>query len=207
MITGDRYHASLGTAEVLLRMLDAPVSPEGREHLAEYLINCVRHGVPGKFVLVLVAGVKTGLLMRCTLQMAGISDRAGCDRLDVAVMKLPFEGALPAGTITVSGARNDDGVLALTVRGDAVDPAEVFAAVLRHGNDELFLLLEATDREVPPARSTVLTGGWASMRSVHRAHAQVSLQITLSEREQDTADGTALFARRVARAEHHGVDP
>ncbi|MDF2443584.1 MAG: hypothetical protein JWR01_1787 [Subtercola sp.] len=194
----DRYFASMGTAEVLLRVIDDPLTAEARDRLGEWLINVVRHVVPGKFVL--VAGVKTGLLMRRALQLSGITDRAGRDRLDDEVLALPVGGALENGAIEVSGARNDDGVLALTVRGDGVSPAELFAAVLRHGNDELQLLIDAMDREVPPATSTVLTGGWADMSSVQRARALVLPALTVSQRAQDTSYGATMFAARLLPA-------
>lgn len=195
--TGDRYHASLGTAEVLLRVLDEPLPPAARVRLAEHLINHVRHVVPGRFVL--VAGVKTGLLQRRALQLAGISDRAGRDALDTAVMALPLAGELAEGSVEVAGARNDDGVLRLVVNSDGVSPAELFGAVLRHGNDELAVLVDAMDREVTPATSTVLTGGWAGMRSVVRARAQVLPDPRFSGREEDTALGAAGFAARLLR--------
>ena len=155
-IPAARYHVSMGTAEVLLRVIDAPLGYAARTRLAEHLINEVRHVVPGKHVL--VAGLKSGLLLRRTLQVLGIRDRDGRDRLDAAVMAIPHEGTLPAGGIGVAGARNDDGVLALTVRTDDVSPAEVFAAVLRHTNDEIARLVDAMDAEVPAATSAMLTG-------------------------------------------------
>ncbi|WP_440708993.1 FGGY-family carbohydrate kinase [Herbiconiux sp. YIM B11900] len=191
----DRYHVSMGTAEVLLRVLDAPLPFEARDRLADWLINCVRHVVPGKWVL--VAGVKTGLLMRRTLQLVGVNDRAGRDALDAAVMEQPYEGVLQPGDVEVAGARNDDGVLRLVVRADGAGPADLFGAVLRHGNDELALLVEAMDREVAPARSALLTGGWASMRSVQRARSEVLAGVRVSDRSQDTAYGAAVFATRL----------
>src|SRR3954451_14173558 len=128
-IPEDRYHVSMGTAEVLLRVLDEPLPFEAREFLARCLINSVRHVVPGRRVV--VAGVKTGLLMRRALQLCGISDRTGRDHLDDVAHALPLEGSLPVDAIRVGGARNDDGVLSLTVRADGVSPAELFNAVLR----------------------------------------------------------------------------
>ncbi|ALE72630.1 carbohydrate kinase [Pseudonocardia sp. EC080610-09] len=192
------YHVSIGTAEVLLRVVDAPLGYAARARLAEYLINEVRHVVPGKHVL--VAGVKTGLLLRRALQTFGVGDRAGRDRLDAAVLDLPYEGALPDGGIEVSGARNDDGELAITVRTDGVSPAEVVAAVLRHSNDEIARLVTAIDRELPPATSATLTGGWAGMDSVRRARAQVLPGVTVSGRAQETAYGAALVAARLTPA-------
>lgn len=189
----ERYHVSMGTAEVLLRRLDEPLPFAARERLAEVFINCVRHVVPGTWVL--VAGVKTGLLMRRTLQLVGVTDRGGRDALDDQIMALPFDGLLGDGDIEVSGARNDDGVLKLTVRADGAAPAEIFGAVLRHGNDELRVLIEAMDREVTPATSALLTGGWASMRSVQRARSAVLTGVQVSHRAQDTAYGAAVFAR------------
>ena len=112
-IPQDRYHVSMGTAaKVLLRVLDEPISFEARERLAGRLVNSVRHVVPGKHVV--VAGVKTGLLMRRALQLSGISDRAGRDRLDDLALALPLEGRLSADALEVRGARNDEGDLSLT---------------------------------------------------------------------------------------------
>ena len=194
----DHYHVSMGTAEVLLRVIDAPLGFEARGRLADHLINEVRHVVPGKHVL--VAGVKSGLLLRRALQTAGITDRAGRDVLDTGVMALPFEGAVPAGAIEVSGARNDDGVLKLTVRGDGATPAEVFGAVLRHSNDEIAELIRAMDRELPPAISATLTGGWAGMAAVRRARSRVLPALSVSSREQETAYGATRAAARLLKA-------
>jgi sugar (pentulose or hexulose) kinase len=190
-----RYYASIGTAEVLVRILDHPLPAAARERLGENLINYVRHVVPGQYAL--VAGVKTGLLMRRILQLAGITDRAGRDRLDAEVLTLPVEGLLGPEAIRVTGARNDDGILAVTVRSDGVSPAEVFAAALRHGNAELHRLIEAMDREVDPADATVLTGGWASMLSVQRSRSLVLPRMSVSHRTQETAYGAAVAAGRL----------
>jgi hypothetical protein len=97
----------------------------------------------------------------------------------------------------VGGARNDDGVLSLKVLADDVSPAELFNAVLRHGNDEIRLLVEAMDEIIPPARSTLLTGGWSGMRSVQRARSEALPNLTVSSREQETGYGAALLAARV----------
>jgi len=189
------YHVSLGTSEVLLRVLDAPLGFDARARLAEALINEVAHIVPGKHVL--VAGAKSGLLLRRALQAAGISDRAGRDRLDTEVMALPYGGELPAGAIEVGGARNDDGVLRLVLHADGATPAEIFGAVLRHSNDEIAHLIAVMEREVTPATHATLTGGWAGMTSVVRARAEVLPRLSVSTREQDTAYGAARIAARL----------
>ena len=199
-IPDGHYHVSFGTAEVLLRVVDAPLGYAARTRLAGHLINEVRHIVPGKHVL--VAGVKSGLLLRRTLQAVGIRDRAGRDRLDAAVMELPYDGALPSGGLEISGARNDDGVLAITVRTDDISPAEIFAAVLRHSNDEIEQLIAAMDRELPPATTATLTGGWAGMASVRRARAEVLPRLSVSSRAQETAFGAARIATRLLGAAH-----
>lgn len=190
-IPPERYHVSMGTAEVLLRVVDDPLDFDARTRLGDALVNCVRHVVPGKYVL--VAGVKTGLLMRRALQMFGISDAEGRDRLEQQLSALETS-ALAAGAVEVTGARNDDGVLRLTVRSDGITPAEVFNAILEHGNDEIRLLVEAMDREVPPATAALLTGGWAGMPSVARARARVLPDVRVSQRSQDTAYGATRTA-------------
>lgn len=197
-LSADHYHVSIGTAEVLLRVVDGPLGFDARQRLAEELINEVRHVTPGKHVL--IAGVKTGLLLRRALQAAGISDRRGRDQLDTEVMALPLEGTLPTGAIEASGARNDDGVLSLAFRTDGVSPAEVFGAILRHSNDEIAKLIDAMERELPRANGATLTGGWAGMASVQRARSQVLPEIRVSPREQETAYAAALVAARLARA-------
>nr|WP_314144326.1 FGGY family carbohydrate kinase [uncultured Rhodococcus sp.] len=194
-IPNDRYHVSMGTAEVLLRVLDAPLTPAARSRLADHLINSVRHVVPGQHVL--VAGVKTGLLMRRALQLCDITDRAGRDLLDQRVCVLSADGPSTDGGIEIAGARNDDGVLSITVRTDGVDAAELFRSILLHGNDEIARLIAALDAEVAPARTTLLTGGWASMASIREARAQVLPDVSVSTRAQDTAYGAALFAARL----------
>jgi tagatose-1,6-bisphosphate aldolase/sugar (pentulose or hexulose) kinase len=199
-IPAGHYHVSLGTAEVLLRVVDAPLGYEARTRLADHLINEVHHIVPGQHVL--VAGVKSGLLLRRMLQAMGIRDRAGRDRLDAAVMELPYAGTLPAGGLEISGARNDDGALTITVRTDDISPAEIFAAVLRHSNDEIQQLIAAMDRELPPATTAKLTGGWADMASVRRARAEVLPRLAVSSRAQETAFGAARIAARLLPTPH-----
>lgn len=196
----DTYHVSIGTAEVLLRVLDTPLTFEARKRLGDALINVVRHVRPGEFVL--VAGVKSGLIMRRVLQLLGITDRAGRDELDQRVAILSGS-ALSAGAIEVSGARNDDGVLKLTVRTDGVTPEELFRAVLEHANDEIQLLIDAMDREVSPATATLITGGWAEMASVVESRAQVLPNVYTSERSQETASGAVQFARELFENTHH----
>ena len=54
---------------MLLRVVDAPLGYAARTRLADHLVDEVRRIVPGKHVL--VAGVKSGLLLRRTLQAVG----------------------------------------------------------------------------------------------------------------------------------------
>ncbi len=104
--------------------------------------------------------------MRRALQLCDITDRAGRDRLDQLRSERLPPGTIVDGGIEVSGARNDDGVLALTIRTDGVNSAELFRSILLHGNEECAPHPSALDAEVPPARSTPLTGGWAGMSCV-----------------------------------------
>ena len=188
-LAADRYDVSFGTAEVLLRVLETPLDRPARARLAAHLIDVVPHVVPGRWAL--VAGVKTGLLLRRALRMFGIADAAARDALDAEVMALPDE--LPA--VETSGARNDDGSLRLAILSDGVSPAAVFESILRHSNDEIRLLVQAIDRELPSATSSRLTGGWSSLRSVRRARSAVLPDLRVSDREQDTAYGAVLLAR------------
>ena len=86
---------------------------------------------------------------------------------------------------------------AVTVRADGVGPADVSRAALDHGNAELERLITAMEAEVPPGRSTLITGGWTGMRSVRAARARVFPALEVSDRSQDTAYGAAQLAARL----------
>ncbi|WP_314456022.1 FGGY family carbohydrate kinase [uncultured Microbacterium sp.] len=189
--TGQLYD-SMGTAEALVRVLDDTLPFAARERLAHAGINCVRHVIPGKYVL--LAGTKSGLLMRRVLQLLGIADAMGRARIDEAAMALPVDGTLADGGLEVSGARNDDGVLKIVAQSDGLSPAELFAAALRHGNDMLAECMAVMDREVAPPTSTVLTGGWSTMASVVRSRSALLPDVTVSTHDEGTAYGAALFA-------------
>ncbi|PDQ35700.1 MAG: hypothetical protein B5766_04380 [Candidatus Lumbricidophila eiseniae] len=194
-IPPDRYHVSCGTAEVLLRVLSTPLTRQARERLGAELINCVRHVTPHTWVL--VAGTKSGLVAGRALQLLGIRDRLARDALDTLVMaRVVNDGPARTDTIEVTGARNDDGVLRISVYADQSDPADLFTAVLAHGNDELRRLIAAMDREILPATSSFVTGGWASMRSVQWARTQVLPRPHFSDRVQETAYGASLLAQK-----------
>lgn len=195
----DRYHVSMGTAEVLLRVVDTPLTFQARNHLADHLINCVPHVLPDRWVI--VAGVKTGLLMRRALALLGVTDEQSRAALDEAVLALP-PAASSSPTVTVSGARNDDGVLSLTVGADDLSPALLMDAILEHGNQEIHRLIEAMDAVLPPATSTLFTGGWASWASVRSARSRVLPGLEVSQRPQDTAYGAALLARALCADPH-----
>lgn len=191
----DTYHVSLGTAEVLLRVIDKPLGRAARERLAGYLINEVHHIVPGKRVL--VAGLKTGLLLSRAMHAIGVHDRAARAELDRAVVALGPLAEGDPGPVTASGARNDDGELRLTFTADGARPEHVFRAVLEHSNDEIRRLIHAMDAELPPATSAILTGGWIGMRSVVDARAEVLPHLTVSDRAQETAYGATRSAARL----------
>lgn len=189
--TGQLYD-SMGTAEALVRVLDDTLPFDARERLAHAGINCVRHVIPGKYVL--LAGTKSGLLMRRVLQLLGITDATGRAAIDAAALALPVVGTLADGGLEVVGAPNDDGVLKIVAQSDGLSPAELFAATLRHGNDVLAELMDVMDREVAPPTSTVLTGGWSSMASVVRSRSALLPEVTVSTHDEGTAYGAALFA-------------
>ena len=213
--SGELYD-SMGTAEALVRVLDETLPFDARERLALAGINTVRHVLPGKYVL--LAGTKSGLLMRRVLQMLGITDEHGRRDIDARVMAMPVAGGLSEGGLVVSGARNDDGVLRIVANSDGLSPEELFISTLLHGNDMAAELMDVMDREVPPPTSTLLTGGWAKMASVVRARELVFPSVSISTHEEGTAYGAALFAAYAASdeddfsafaadfLEHHATD-
>lgn len=189
-----RYHVSMGTAEVVLRVHEQPLSFDERHLLATNLIDCVRHVVPGRHAV--VAGTKSGLLMRRILALGGIGDAQERDQLDAAVLAAPMD---PHG-VRVAGARNDDGVLRIEVQTDHVGAVELFSAALQHGNLEVRRLIELVDSVLGPGTSSLVTGGWSAMQSVRQARSQVLPAASFAPPQQDTAYGAAMVAANLARA-------
>lgn len=190
VLATDQMYDSIGTAEALIRVLDGPLDAATRDRLACHGINVLRHLLPGQGIM--LAGTKSGLLLRRVLQLVGVGDADGREALDALVMALPEGGGPAAASLQVSGARNDGGVLSLRADGDGLSPALLFAATLAHGTDLLRDVVDHMDAEVPPARRTVVAGGWAGMQSVRRARSAALPDVTFSDRPEDTAFGAAL---------------
>lgn len=194
-----QLYDSIGTAEALVRVLDRPLDTDARTRLAVRGIDVVRHMLPGRSVL--LAGTRTGLLMRRVLQLVGINDVAGRDRLDDAVMALP---QVPAG-LRVSGADNTEGVLTVHAETDGLSPEALFAATLQHSTELLRDVLGYMDAEVPPPTSAIIAGGWAQMKCVRRSRAAELPNVTFSGHQEDTAFGAAIVAAFAADESAHDL--
>ncbi len=206
--TADTLYVSMGTAEALVRPIDGLLDRASRERLAADGIDVLRHLLPGRGVI--LAGVKTGLLLRRVLQLVGVNDARGREAMDAAVL------ALPAGaeqSLTIAGAHNDDGVLQVRADVDGLSPAHLFAATLAHADDEVARLLGLIDEVAGPATRSVVSGGWSRMASVQAARRRVLPDPSFSPRSEDTAVGAALVGACAAagdpdlgafiRATHH----
>jgi sugar (pentulose or hexulose) kinase len=179
---------SFGTAQVLLRTTPQALDYPSRERLALVGINAVHHVMGDRRIL--VAGTRSGLLLRRTLNLLGIADQAGREALDAAAMA----GSADVGAVVVSGARNDDGTLRIAVDNDTSSPAALWLAVLAHTTQEVGSLLDAMEAEVGPFTETVLAGGWTRMRSVRQAKCKSLPAVRFAHRGQAGAFGAAMFA-------------
>jgi len=189
--TADLYD-SIGTAEALVRVLDDPLDVGARDRLARQGVNVVRHMLPGRSTM--LAGTRGGLVLRRVLSLVGVHDAAGRARLDAEVMALPDRGGPAAASIRVLGAWNHESALAVHTDADELSPALLFAAALAHSTDVLTEVVARMEAEVPPARRTVVAGGWAGMESVRRARRLALPGVTFSDRQEDTAFGAAMVA-------------
>lgn len=191
-----QLYCSMGTAEALVRVLDHPLDRAARDRLARHGINVLRHALPGKSIM--LVGTRTGLLLRRVLQLIGVEDAAGRAALDERVMRLPVDVVDTIDTLSVTGAKNDDGVLQIRADGDGLSPELLFAATLRHGTETITWHLDLMTAEVAPHTQTLVSGGWASMRSVRRERASLWPDLTCSTRSEDTAFGAAMFGAYAA---------
>jgi sugar (pentulose or hexulose) kinase len=184
---------SFGTAQVLLRTTPQALDYPSRERLALVGINTVHHVMGDRRIL--VAGTRSGLLLRRTLNLLGIIDNAGREALDAAAMAKSAD----ASGIAVSGARNDDGTLRITVDTDTSSPAGLWLAVLANGTQEVDSLLDAMEAEVGPFAETVVAGGWTRMRSVRQAKQKALPAVRFANRGQAGAFGAAMFAAHATK--------
>ncbi len=190
VLSTDGLYDSMGTAEALVRVLDDPLDVAARDRLARHGVNVVRHMLPGRSTM--LAGTRGGLVLRRVLSLVGVHDAAGRARLDAAVMALPDRGGPAAASITVRGAWNHESALAVHAETDDLSPALLFAAALAHSTDVLTEVVARMEAEVPPARHTVVAGGWAGMDSVRRSRRLALPDVTFSDHQEDTALGAAL---------------
>lgn len=187
---GDLYD-SIGTAEALLRVVEGTLDGDLRARLAGQGITVGAHLLPGRGVL--LAGLKTGLILRRVLQLVGVTDAAGRSALDERVLALPSD---PPGAhaLRVTGAAGSDGVLALRADGDELSPELFFATALAHSTEALVEVLDRMDAAVGRAERTVLSGGWCAMHAILRARAAVLPRVEVSEQIEGTVYGAALIA-------------
>jgi sugar (pentulose or hexulose) kinase len=185
----DLYN-SMGTAEALVRVLSGTLDADTRGRLAAHHVNVGAHLLPGRGVM--IAGVKTGLLLRRLLQLVGVTDVTGRARLDERVVALA-DADTAAHALHITGADNSDGVLSVRVDGDGLSPELFFAVTLAHCTETLAGVLRRMDAEVGPAERTVLSGGWSSMHSVRRARARIMPGLQISDGAEGTAFGAGLI--------------
>ena len=154
-------------------------------------INVGAHLLPGRGVL--LAGIKTGLLLRRLLQLVGVTDAAGRARLDERVMALAERagGARAARHRRRQQRRGAGGA----GRRRRAQPRAVLRRRPRalHPDPGRACWAGWTPRSGRPTR-TVLSGGWSSMRSVRRARAGVLPGLDISDRPEGTAYGAGLIA-------------
>jgi sugar (pentulose or hexulose) kinase len=184
-----QLYDSMGTAEALVRVLEEPLPRERRAALAEVEVDTVRHLLPGRSTL--LASCRTGLALRRVLNLVGVTDAAGRDVLDAAVMALPDDQDL--SSIEVTGAEDTSSTLTIHVVDDDVSPALLFATALAHADHTLAAVVDRLDAEVGPATQTIVAGGWAGMAAVQRARRALLPGVTFSVRSEDTAHGAALI--------------
>ncbi len=199
---GTAFH-SVGTAQVIVRPVEGATSFASRERLAAHGIDTVTHVLGSRPVL--IAGTRTGLLMRKALSLLGA--QADPRRSDLDKAALPLAEADLLDGVHVSGARDDDGCLRLTVASDDISPAVLWAAVLLHDRDEIARLLRLMADEVGDFTKTVVSGGWTRMSSVRAAKSRALPAVTFSGREDVGAFGAALFGSFAAELSEHVQQP
>lgn len=189
--------SSCGTAEVLLRSVPRVLDDDERTRLVDLGIDAGRHILPGHSAL--IAGMRSGLVMRRVLGLVDADDPGRRDELD---RRWQPAGARPA-SVRVSGASAHDDDVSIHL-GDGATPDAAWAATLEHLALQTQALLAGISGVVGEHRSAVAAGGWTRLRSVRESKARVLPRLRFCPVDQPGARGAALFA--ACAAGEGGVD-
>lgn len=192
---------SFGTAEAFLVASAHVPAPDVVAGLSAHGVSVYPHVVHGTTGL--LAGMRTGLVLKRVLRLLGADDETGRTRVDHESLAHRGERS----DIGVSGFAMRDHDVVVTLRGDSPTPGRVWRAALDRSTEHAAGLLAHLGTAGVPIERLVLAGGWSRMPSVLDARRALAPTVEVAAVQQPGPRGAALFGRWAAvHADPHDVD-
>lgn len=184
---------SFGTAEAFLVASAHMPDPDVVRQLTTQGVSVYPHVVHGTTGL--LAGMRTGLVLKRVLRLLGADDEDGRSRVDRE--SLAHRGDR-SGDIGVTGFAMSDHDVTLCLRGDSPAPGKVWRAALDHSTAHAATLLSHLGTAGVPIERLVLAGGWSRMPSVLHARRTLAPRVEVAALQQPGTRGAALYGRWAA---------
>jgi sugar (pentulose or hexulose) kinase len=183
---------SVGTAEAFLVASAHLPGPEVVADLTAHGVTVHPHVVHGTTGL--LAGMRTGLVLKRVLRMLDADDDAGRRRLE----EQATADLTGHHDIEVSGFAMRDHDVVVTVRGDSPSPGLLWRTAVDRSTEHAAGLLAQLGSSGIPIERLVLAGGWSRMPSIVAARRTLARSVEVSDVAQPGLRGAALFGRWAA---------
>lgn len=184
---------SFGTAEAFVVASAHLPAPDVVRELTGHGVSVYPHVVHGTTGL--LAGMRTGLVLKRVLRLLGADDEDGRSRVDRESLAHRGDHTVDIG---VSGFSMSDQDVTVHLRGDSPTPGKVWRAALDHSTAHAAGLLSHLGDAGVLIERLVLAGGWSRMPSVLDARRALAPTVEIAAIQQPGPRGAALYGRWAA---------
>jgi len=184
---------SFGTAEAFLVASEHVPDPDVVRALTSHGVSVYPHVVQGTTGL--LAGMRTGLVLKRVLRLLGADDEDGRSRVDRESLAHRGDRSRDIG---VTGFSMSDSDVTVQLRGESPTPGRVWRAALDHSTAHAATLLSHLGTAGVPIERLVLAGGWSRMPSVLDARRALAASVEVAAIQQPGPRGAALYGRWAA---------
>lgn len=197
---------SMGTAEAFVCATPVVPDPESVAALVALGVGTYSHVV--RNTTALIAGMRTGLVLKRVLAIAGLYNDEG--RRSVDHVRFDRESSAPTlgAGIRVHGYEMAGSPVSIVIDDDDVTPQDLWAAALQsvtHGARDLVNGIRSQGIEIS---DLVVAGGWTRMESVLATRHALAGTVRQARDTQPGLMGASLMARWASGADSaHGIPP
>ena len=193
---------SMGTAEAFVCASPTLPDPTAVATLVALGVGTYSHVVSDTTAL--IAGMRTGLVLKRVLALTGLDDEPGRRSLD-QVRLAPAGGA--GYGVRVQGYEMAGAPVSIVIDDDEVTPVDVWRAALDSVTAGALALVDGIRSQGVDIADVVVAGGWTRMPSVLATRTALAESVRLAPDTQPGLRGAALMGRWASGAETHGIPP